>query len=194
MENNKWETTITPVHNTTLPFTRMVAGPMDFTPGAMLNTNKDEFYINFKSPMSRGTRAHQASMYVVYDSPLQMLCDNPSNYYKEPVYTKYISRFPTIWDKTIALQGKIGEYVVMARKNGDKWYIGGMTNWEARSFSVPLTFLDGKKYKVEILKDGINADKHAADYQLITKEINSGEVLTVDMAAGGGYTAILTEI
>ena len=194
MENNKWETTITPVHNTTLPFTRMVAGPMDFTPGAMLNTNKDEFYINFKSPMSRGTRAHQASMYVVYDSPLQMLCDNPSNYYKEPVYTKYISRFPTVWDKTIALEGKIGEYAVMARKNGDKWYIGGMTNWEARSFSIPLTFLDGKKYKVEILKDGINADKHAADYQLITKEINSGEVLTVDMAAGGGYTAILTEI
>ena len=194
MENNKWETTITPEHNTTLPFTRMVAGPMDYTPGAMLNTNKEEFYINFKSPMSRGTRAHQTSMYVIYDSPLQMLCDNPSNYKKEPVYTKYISRFPTVWDKTIALEGKIGEYVVMARKNGNNWYIGGMTNWEGRSFTIPLTFLDGKKYKVEILKDGINADKHAADYQLISKEVNAGEMLIVDMAAGGGYTAILSPI
>jgi len=194
MENNKWETTITPEHNTTLPFTRMVAGPMDYTPGAMLNTNKEEFYINFKSPMSRGTRAHQTSMYVIYDSPLQMLCDNPSNYKKEPVYTRYISRFPTVWDKTIALEGKIGEYVVMARKNGKNWYIGGMTNWESRSFSIPLTFLDGKNYKVEILKDGINVDKHAADYQLISKEINAGEVLTINMAAGGGFTAILTAI
>jgi len=194
MENNKWETTITPEHNTTLPFTRMVAGPMDYTPGAMLNTNKEEFYINFKSPMSRGTRAHQTSMYVIYDSPLQMLCDNPSNYKKEPVYTKYISRFPTVWDKTIALEGKIGEYVVIARKNGNNWYIGGMTNWDKRSFSIPLTFLDGKKYKVEILKDGINADKHAADYQLITEELKAGEMLTVDMAAGGGYTAILSPI
>jgi len=194
MENNKWETTITPEHNTTLPFTRMVAGPMDYTPGAMLNTNKEEFYINFKSPMSRGTRAHQTSMYVIYDSPLQMLCDNPSNYKKEPVYTKYISRFPTVWDKTIALEGKIGEYVVIARKNGNNWYIGGMTNWDKRSFSIPLTFLDGKKYKVEILKDGINADKHAADYQLISKEVNAGESLEIGMAAGGGYTAILTPV
>jgi alpha-glucosidase len=194
MENNKWEATITPVHNTTLPFTRMVAGPMDFTPGAMLNTNKDDFYINFNSPVSRGTRAHQASMYVLYDSPLQMLCDNPSNYRKEPVYTKYISRFPTVWDKTIALEGKIGEYVVMARKNGKKWYIAAMTNWDARTFNIPLTFLDGKKYKIEILKDGVNVDKHASDYILFTQEISKGETLSIPMAAGGGYTAILSPI
>jgi alpha-glucosidase len=194
MENNKWEATITPVHNTTLPFTRMVAGPMDYTPGAMLNTNKDDFYINFNSPVSRGTRAHQASMYVLYDSPLQMLCDNPSNYRKEPVYTKFISRFPTVWDKTIALEGEIGEYVVMARKNGKKWYIGGMTNWDARTFNIPLTFLDGKKYKIEILKDGVNVDKHAADYTLSAQEISKGETLAIPMAAGGGYVAILSPI
>ena len=194
MENDKWEETITPEHDTTLPFTRMAAGPMDFTPGAMINSNKDEFHISKTSPMSRGTRAHQASMYVVYDSPLQMLCDNPSNYLKEPVYTHYISRFPTTWDKTIALEGKISEYAVVARKNGNNWYIGGMTNWDARSFSIPLTFLDHKKYKIEILKDGINVSKHAADYQLITKEITANETLTVDMAAGGGYVAILIPI
>lgn len=194
MENNKWEETITPAHNATLPFTRMVAGPMDFTPGAMLNTNKGEFHINNTSPMSMGTRAHQTSMYVIYDSPLQMLCDNPSNYKREPVYTHFISRFPTVWDKTVALEGKIEEYVVVARKNGDKWYIGGMTNWDARSFTIPLTFLEGKKYQIEILKDGINVGKHAADYQILTDEINKGDKLQVDMAAGGGYTAILSPI
>ncbi|CAM4406886.1 alpha-glucosidase [Pedobacter westerhofensis] len=192
MEQNKWEASVTPVHNTTLPFTRMVAGPMDFTPGAMLNSNKDEFHINFHSPMSRGTRAHQAAMYVVYDSPLQMLCDNPSNYRAEPIYTRYISRFPTVWDKTIALEGKIGEYVVVARKKGKSWYLGGMTDWTARTFQVPLDFLDKGKYKIEILKDGINVDKHAADYRITVSNVNSGEVLSLDMAAGGGYTAILT--
>lgn len=194
MENNKWEETITPVHNTTLPFTRMVAGPMDYTPGAMLNSNKDEFHINFNSPMSRGTRAQQTAMYVIYDSPLQMLCDNPSNYRREPVYTHYISRFPTVWDRTVALEGKIGEYTVVARKNGENWYIGGMTNWDARTFEIPLTFLDGKKYKIEILKDGVNVSKHAADYQIITREVNSKDKLSVDMAAGGGYAAILTPL
>lgn len=194
MENNKWEETITPVHNTTLPFTRMVAGPMDYTPGAMLNSNKDEFHVSMTSPMSRGTRAHQTSMYVLYDSPLQMLCDNPSNYLREPVYTHYIARFPTVWDKTIALEGKISEYAVVARKNGNNWYIGGMTNWDARGFDIPLTFLDGKKYKIEILQDGINVGKHAADYQIISKEVAAGEILHIDMAAGGGYAAILTPI
>ena len=194
MENNKWEATITPVHNTTLPFTRMVAGPMDYTPGAMINTNKDEFYVNFGSPMSRGTRAHQTAMYVMYDSPLQMFCDNPSNYKREPVYTRYISRIPTVWDKTIALEGKIGEYAAVARKNGNKWYIAGMTNWESRTFSIPLKFLDGKKYKVEILKDGINVAKHAADFEIINKEISAADVLSMEMAAGGGYTAILTPV
>lgn len=194
MENNKWEETITPAHNTTLPFTRMVAGPMDYTPGAMLNTNKGEFHISNTSPMSMGTRAHQTSMYVIYDSPLQMLCDNPSNYKREPVYTHYIARIPTIWDKTVALEGKIEEYAVVARKNGENWYIGGMTNWDARNFDIPLSFLDGKKYKIEILKDGINVGKHAADYQLLTEEVTAGEKLHIDMAAGGGYTAILTPI
>lgn len=194
MENNKWEESITPQHNTTLPFTRMVAGPMDFTPGAMLNSNKDEFHINFNSPMSRGTRAHQAAMYVVYDSPLQMLCDNPSNYRREPIFTRYISRFPTVWDKTVALEGEIGEYVIVARKNGKNWYIGGMTDWQARNFKVPLTFLDGKKYKIEILKDGINVAKHAADYQIVNQIIISGDMLSIDMAAGGGYSAILTPL
>jgi len=131
---------------------------------------------------------------VLYDSPLQMFCDNPSNYRMEPLYTKFVSRIPTVWDKTVALEGKIGEYAVVARKNGENWYIGGMTSWNARSFNIPLDFLDGKKYMLEILKDGLNVDKHAADYQIISKEISADEILKVDMAQGGGYTAILTPI
>jgi alpha-glucosidase len=194
MENNKWEETITPVHNTTLPFTRMVAGPMDYTPGAMLNSNKNEFHINFNSPMSRGTRAHQTAMYVLYDSPLQMLCDNPSNYRREPMYTRYISKFPTVWDKTVAIEGKIGEYAVVARKNGNNWYIGGMTNWDARTFQIPLTFLDSKKYRVEILKDGINVAKHASDYQIQCLDLEFNDILSIDLASGGGFTAILTPV
>lgn len=192
MENNKWEDQITPAHNTTLPFTRMVAGPMDYTPGAMLNTNEKEFHINFGSPMSRGTRAHQAAMYVIYESPLQMLCDNPSNYMKEPEFTKFISKIPTVWDQTIALEGKIGQYVVMARRSGDKWYIGGMTNWEGRSFDVPLNFLGSGNYSVEILKDGINVAKHAADFVIGKNTMSKQETLTIPMAPGGGFTAIIT--
>lgn len=194
LEQNKWSEIITPAHDVTLPFTRMVAGPMDYTPGAMINSNENEFHVSWNIPMSMGTRAHQAAMYVLYDSPLQMLCDNPSNYKREPVYTNYISRFPTVWDKTIALEGKIEEYAVVARKKDKKWYIGGLTNWTARKFSIPLTFLDGKKYKIEILHDGENAGRQAADYQLITKEVANGDTLSVDMAAGGGYAAILSPV
>jgi len=194
LEQSKWDTLISPVHDTTIPFIRMAAGPMDYTPGAMLNSNKGDFHISYNTPMSMGTRAHQAAMYVIYDAPLQMLCDNPTNYRREPVYIKYISRFPTTWDKTVALEGKIGAFAVVARKNGNNWYIGGMTNWDARKFNIPLNFLDGKKYKIEILKDGINVGKQASDYQIISKEVNKGEMLTVDMSSGGGYTAILTPL
>jgi len=194
LEQSKWDTIITPVHNTTLPFTRMVAGPMDYTPGAMINSNRGEFYMDYSSPMSMGTRAHQASMYVIYDAPLQMLCDNPSNYKKEPVFTKYISRIPTTWDKTVALEGKIGEYVVVAKKNGNKWYIGGMTNWQSRSFDIPTNFLNEKRYRLEILKDGVNVHKHAADYQIVQADVTQGDILKIDMAEGGGYVAILTPL
>ena len=194
MEQNKWDTIITPVHNTLLPFTRMVAGPMDFTPGAMLNSNRGQFQINWDSPMSMGTRAHQTSMYVLYDAPLQMLCDNPSYYKREPDYTQYISRFPTVWDQTISLEGKAGSYAVVARRKDSNWYIGGMTNWEARTFNIPLTFLGHHKYKIDILKDGVNVSKQATDYQIISQEVTAKDILTATMAPGGGYTAILTPL
>lgn len=194
LENSKWSTFVTPEHDVTIPFTRMPAGPMDYTPGAMINSIKENFKTIFSEPMSQGTRAHQAAMYVIYDSPLQMLADNPSNYRKEPVFTRYISRIPTVWDKTIALAAKSGEYIATARKHGNNWYIGAMTDWESRTLEIPLNFLEGKKYRMEILQDGINADRHAADYQIIIKEADTDNNLTIHikMSPGGGWTAILT--
>jgi alpha-glucosidase len=194
LENNKWSDVITPTHDVILPFTRMVAGPMDYTPGAMINANPKNYKAIFTEPMSQGTRAHQVAMYVVYDGPLQMLSDNPSNYLKEPECTRFISRFPTVWDKTIALQAKSGEYVAIARKNGKNWYIGAMTNNDARNLDFSTAFLDGKNYKVEILQDGINADQHAADYKIVSRNIKAGDKLEAKLAPGGGWAAILTPV
>ena len=193
-ENNKWGSEITPTHNLTLPFTRMAAGPMDYTPGAMLNATKKNFNIVYSEPMSMGTRAHQVAMYVMYESPLQMLADNPSNYLKDSLCTRFISRIPTVWEKTVALEGKVGEYAVVARKNGNNWYISGMTDWNARTFKAALTFLDDKQYKMEVLSDGINASRHAADYKLSSGVVNLGETIDIKMEKGGGWSAILTPI
>ena len=132
-ENNKWSDVITPTHNVTLPFTRMLAGPMDYTPGAMVNAHKPHFSIRFNRPMSMGTRCHQLAMYVIYESPLQMLCDNPSLYQKDPACMDFLSKVPSTWDETHAIDGKIGEYVVMARSKGNDWYLGAMTNETSRT-------------------------------------------------------------
>jgi len=187
LENSKFGDEITPGHDVTLPFTRMVAGPLDYTPGAMLNANKDNFRHIFSEPMSQGTRCHQAAMYVVFDSPLQMLCDNPSNYLKEPEYTQFIAQVPTTWDTTIALQGKAGEYVAIARKKGDTWYIGAMTNWDARKLDLDLSFLGNGNFLLEAVQDGINADQHASDYQFHKQTVTSADKLTVQMSKGGGW-------
>jgi len=193
-ENDKWEAEITPAHNLTLPFIRMAAGPMDYTPGAMINANKKDFSIVYSEPMSQGTRAHQAAMYVMYESPLQMLADNPSNYLKDTLCTAFLARIPTVWDQTVALDGKVAEYAIVARKNGDKWYISGMTNWDARTFSKKLYFLDGKTYSMDVLSDGINADRHASDYKLSNLKVTKNDQVTIKMEKGGGWCAILTPV
>lgn len=194
LENNKWETTITPEHNTVLPFTRMVAGPMDYTPGAMLNATRENFHVTYTEPMSMGTRAHQGAMYVVYDSPLQMLADNPSNYKRDPEFTRFIAQIPTTWDRTIGVAGDAGKYVVTARKKSNKWYIGAMTNWSARTLSIDLSFLEGKEYSLQILQDGPNADKHASDYKITTETTKGKRTLDINLASGGGWVAVLTPV
>jgi alpha-glucosidase len=192
MENCKWEANITPVHNVTLPFTRMVAGPMDYTPGAMINANKDNFRIVFTEPMSMGTRAHQAAMYIVFESPLQMLADNPSNYWRDTAYTCFIASIPTIWDTTIALHAKAGEYLVTARRNGTKWYIGGMTDFSKRELKLSLSFLDNRNYTMNVVSDGANVSRHASDYKKGSQMVSKGDSITIAMESGGGWAAIFT--
>ncbi|KQS41929.1 glycoside hydrolase family 97 protein [Pedobacter sp. Leaf194] len=192
LENNKWSTDITPAHNVTLPFIRMAAGPMDYTPGAMINANKKDFSIVYSEPMSMGTRAHQVAMYVMYESPLQMLADNPSNYLKDPACTEFISRIPTTWDQTVAIDGKVGSYAIIARKKGNKWYISGMTDWNARSFNIDLSFLDDKTYEMDVLSDGVNADRHASDYKISHLQTTKGKKITINLEKGGGWCAILS--
>lgn len=192
LENDKWEATITPQHDVTLPFTRMMAGPMDFTPGAMKNAGKQNFRVIFDEPMSMGTRAHQTALYVVFESPLQMLADNPSNYLKEPDYTAYLSKFPTTWIDTKVLYADAGKAVILARKQGNSWYIGGITDWNGFTREVPLDFLGEGEFEAAILEDGINADKTAQDYKMSKRTVNSHTKLAIRMAPGGGYTAIIT--
>lgn len=193
MEHDKLgSTSITPSHDVNILFTRMVAGPMDYTPGAMHNAA----YGNFKNipsePMSQGTRAHQAAMYVLYDAPIQMLADNPVAYMQEDAYTKFITSIPTTWDTTIAIDGKIGQYAITARKKDNKWYIGAMSDWSKRDMQVTLSFIDDKKYSVTILADGINADKHGGDYKLTSTSAAKGDSLKISMNNGGGWVAILS--
>lgn len=190
LENNKWENTITPTHNLTLPFTRMVAGPMDYTPGAMNNVIEKNFNFVYTQPMSMGTRAHQVAMYVLYESPLQMLADNPSNYLKELPTAQFIAEIPAVWDESHALEGKVGEYAAMARRKGDTWFVGAMTDWKARQFELDLPLEKGKKYMVTIFKDGINSDKHASDHKIEKIEWTGGTPLPIALNKGGGWVGI----
>jgi len=193
LEYSKWSNTVTPEHDLLLPFIRMLAGPMDFTPGAMRNAQERQFRPVFDQPMSQGTRCHQLAMYVVYESPLQMLCDSPSVYLKEPDMMDFLSRVPTVWDETRVLEAKMGDDLVVARQNGDKWYLGAMTDWTAREVEVKLDFLaDGKKWKAEIWQDGLNASRWASDYSRSSITVSSGQTLKLTLAPGGGAVAIFT--
>ena len=192
LENHKWEASITPQHNVTLPFTRMTAGPMDYTPGAMINATKENFRIVFTEPMSMGTRAHQAAMYVCYESPLQMLADNPSNYLRDTAFTRFIAQIPTVWDTTIALDAKAAEYLVLARKNGNDWYVGAMTNFTKRNLAIAFDFMQGNSYTLTILSDGHNADRHASDYVISRQTVKKGERININMEKGGGWVGVLT--
>jgi len=194
LENCKWSDHITPEHCVTLPFTRMLAGPMDFTPGAMINANKRNFTISFSTPMSQGTRCHQLAMYVVYDAPLQMMSDNPSNYYKEAETAAFISSIPTVWEETKALEAKVGDYLLVTRRAGSNWYIGAMTDWDARELELDLSFLEEGKYTIEIMQDGPNAHHAANDYTKTSKLVDRDQKIKIKMAPGGGWAAICKKL
>ena len=191
LEQDKWGTKANPIHDVTIPFTRMVCGPMDYTPGAMINATKKNFRNVYEKPMSMGTRCHQLAMYVVYESPLQMLADSPSHYKKEKDAMDFLSQVPTVWDDTKVLDGKIGEYILLARKSGDKWYIGAMTNWKERDIEIDFGFLDGKGYYLDVWQDGMNADRDATDYKRAKMRVNKNSQIKIHLAPGGGLAAVL---
>jgi alpha-glucosidase len=190
-ENNKWSNEITPEHNVTIPFTRMAAGPMDYTPGAMMNAHPVNHIISFERPMSLGTRCHEVAMYVVYEAPLQMMCESPSTYKKEQETVDFITKIPTVWDETRVLEGAVSDYIVVARRKGDKWYVGAMTDWTAREFNIDLSFLDEGQYTMTVMRDGINADRFAQDYKKERRLVNRTNKIPVKMVSGGGWAAII---
>ena len=196
MEESRWakRETDMPRYDVTFPFIRMMAGQVDFTPGAMRNGTKDNWVQCYQNPVSMGTRCHQAACYVVQDSPFTMLCDAPTNYEQEPEYTAFIAAIPDEWDETRVLQGEIGKYIVTARRKDDIWFVGGQTNWDARTIELPLSFLDKGDYATTMLIDGINAHHHAEDYRLNREIHHDGETLTIKMAPGGGFVLKLGKL
>jgi len=194
LEHNKSSHDISPNHDLILPFTRMVAGPMDYTPGATINATENDFHMNFIHPMSQGTRAHQGALFIVFESPLQMFADSPSNYYKTPDFTSFIAQIPTVWDETKAIEAEAGKYLTIARRSGNKWFIASLTNWDQRKLSVNLDFIGEGKYKAEILKDGVNANRYGSDFKIETKDVSGGQTLDINMAKGGGWAVILTPV
>lgn len=174
-------------YDVTMPFIRMVAGPVDYTQGAMRNaTIRTHRGIN-DEPMSQGTRCRQLAEYIIFESPLNMLCDSPTNYEKEQECTNFIAAVPTVWDNTISLNGEIGKYVSIARQKGSIWYVGSLTNWNARMLELDLSFLGKGDFTAEVYKDGMNANKIASDYKKETISIPANRKLTISMAQGGGY-------
>ena len=180
-------------YDVTMPFIRMKAGPVDYTPGAMRNAAKQNFRIVSSEPMSQGTRCRQLATYIVFDAPLAMISDRPSAYEKEQECLDFIAGIPTVWDQLIPLENKISEYVSVARKKNNDWYIGAMTNWNGRELTLDLSFLGGGEYSAEIFCDGVNANRIASDYKKEIISVPANRKLTVKMAQGGGFVAKITK-
>lgn len=170
-----------------IPFLRQLAGPMDYTQGAMLNGAPGNFRQNFSEPMSQGTRCRQLALYMIFDSPLNMLCDSPSNYLREEECTGFIAGVPTTWDETRVLDASMGEYIVTARRKGDIWYVGGITDRTPRDLTINLSFLSPGEHKAEIFRDGVNAHRKGRDYKRVVQTVTPSTPLTLHLAPGGGF-------
>jgi alpha-glucosidase len=193
-EYNIWSDKPTPDYDVTLPFTRMLAGSLDYEPGILDNATREQFRAINQKVMSQGTRCHQMAMFIVYDSPLQVFSGNPSQGLMEPEFMQLLGSFPTTWDETNILEGSIGEFIVTARKNGKDWYIGGMTNWTPREIELATDRIEPGTYNAVLCRDGINADKYPSDYTIENFEWQKGQPLKVFMAPGGGFVLKLTRI
>ena len=184
-EYSKWSARTTPVHNTTLPFTRMLAGPLDYTPGGFGNSNRENFVARNLEPMVLGTRAHELALFVVLESPLMMVSDYPEHYAGQHDF-EFIKQVPTTWDEVRVIDGRPMENITLARRSGKDWYIGSLTNWDARSVKVPLDFLGEGKYEAEIYADAPDAATVATHTTFTTQPVDRSTVLDVHMLSGGG--------
>lgn len=193
LEQMKWSTLdLDQVeYDVMIPFIRQVAGPMDYTPGAMNNGSKLTYQSNYYEPMSQGTRCRQLALFIVFDSPFSMLCDTPVNYDKEPECRDFIASVPTTWDETVIVDGKMGEYIVTARRKGDTWYVAGLTDWSPRELNIDLSFIGDTSGKAIIFKDGANAAKNAKDYNKESLTLDANKQLKINLAPGGGFAMII---
>ncbi len=185
MEHSKWTRRDNPDHELMLPFTRMLAGPMDYTPGGFENATNDGFVARNERPMVMGTRAHQLAMYVVYLAPFQMVSDDPLAYRDQPSF-RFIQDVPATWDETRVLNGKPGEFITVARRRGTEWFLGSMTNWTPRETETALSFLAGGQYRAEIYADADDAGRMPKNVSIRNQVVDASTKLTMRLAPGGG--------
>jgi alpha-glucosidase len=193
-EYNMWSEKCNPEHDLLIPFIRMISGPLDYEPGFYRNANQRTFRALPDMIMSQGTRTHQLAMFVVYESPLQLFAGNPSDAYGEVGFTTYLASMHTTWDDLKVLDAKLGDYLVLARKKDNDWYLAALTDWTPRELTVDLSFLDDGKYRALSCADGINAEKDASDYSLGYELIDRNKKLNIKMAPGGGYVVKLIKL
>lgn len=197
LENAKWMDSDVdmPKYDVTMPFMRMMAGPVDYTPGAMRNVIRSNFKSIYKEPMSQGTRCHQLAEYIVFDAPFAMLCDTPVLYEQESEYTRFLASIPVEPDETRILSAELGKYIVTARRKGDAWFVGGLTGWNAKQVEIPFSFLKKDQvYQAVLYKDGVNSERRGADYAVDRFMVNSTDKRTVRMSSGGGFALRLTPV
>lgn len=178
-----------PKHHTLLPFIRMVAGPMDYLPGTLNNAQKKEFYQYGNRPVGLGSRSHSMALNVMFESPLTMLPDSPSDYYANDECTSFLTKIPVVWDETKIIDAKIGEYVILARRSGDDWYLAAITNWDARKLTVDLNFLGSGKYNMNYFMDGKNTNNRAIDFVHKSQKVDSSTTIEMNLSSGGGWVA-----
>jgi alpha-glucosidase len=188
-EQNGVSDNVNPVWDNTLPYIRMVAGPLDYIPGTVTNAQKREFKQDINHPVGLGTRAHSIALTVVFESPITMLPDSPSDYYMEDECTSFITKIPVTWDETRVIDARIGEYLIVARRNGNDWYLSAITDWKARNFEVKLDFLSNITYNIDIIKDGANSGTRAIDYKKEKSVVQKDDIIKMNLVQGGGWIA-----
>ena len=179
-----------------LVYTRMIAGAMDYTPGAMRNRafNAPEFVKGRDARACYGTRCHQLALFPLFEAPVQMLCDSPTQYRTEPECTAFLTKVPTVWDETVGVAGEIGKYAAIARRKDDRWWLGAITNWDPREVVLPTDFLGSGEWKVEVFEDASDADVNAEHYIRRTFTVKAGDPIKVKFAPGGGFAASFTRM